>query len=45
MLDTEGEIIRLHVKWVPYHHGMERPKVTGGGGLHMWRVVANILSK
>jgi hypothetical protein len=35
-----------HVKWVPCHHGMARPRVEeGGDGLHVWSVAANILNK
>jgi hypothetical protein len=35
-----------HVKWVPCHHGMARPKVVDGGeGLQIWRVATNILNK
>jgi hypothetical protein len=35
-----------HVKWVPCHHGMTRPKVADvGDGLQIWRVAANILYK
>jgi hypothetical protein len=38
--------VRLHVKWVLYHHGMARPQVAiGGDGLQVWRVAANILNK
>jgi hypothetical protein len=35
-----------HVRWVPFHHGMERPQVVDGGdALQVWRVAANILNK
>jgi hypothetical protein len=34
-----------HVKWVPCHHGMVRPKVADGEGLQVWKVAANILNK
>jgi hypothetical protein len=32
-------------KWVPCHHGMARPQVADGGGLQIWRVAVNTLSK
>jgi hypothetical protein len=36
--------ILSHVRWVPCHDGMARPRVTDGGdGLQIWRVAANIL--
>jgi hypothetical protein len=35
-----------HLKWVPSHHGMERPQVADGGvSLQIWRVAANIANK
>jgi hypothetical protein len=35
-----------HVKWVPCHHGMARPRVADSGdGLQIWRVAANMLNK
>jgi hypothetical protein len=35
-----------HVKWVPCHLDMGRRQVADrGDGLHMWRVVANIVNK
>jgi hypothetical protein len=38
--------VRVHVRWVPCHHGMARPQVADGGdGLQIWRVAANILNK
>jgi hypothetical protein len=34
-----------HVKWVPCHHEMSRPRVAGReDGLQIWRVAANILN-
>jgi hypothetical protein len=37
---------KCHVKWIPRHHGMTRPRVADGGdGLHIWRVAAIILNK
>jgi hypothetical protein len=39
-------IIIIHVRWVPCHHGMERPQVADGGdALQLWREAANILNK
>jgi hypothetical protein len=39
-------MVRDHVRWVPCHHGMERPLVVDGGdALQVWRVAANILNK
>jgi hypothetical protein len=36
----------IHVKWVPCHHGMARPRVADGGvGLQIWSVAANMLNK
>jgi hypothetical protein len=36
----------VHVKCIPCHHGMARPRVAdGGGGLQIWRVAANISVK
>jgi len=32
-----------HVNWVSFHHGMVGPQ-TAVGGLHIWRVAANILN-
>jgi hypothetical protein len=44
MLSTK--LPRLHVRWVPCHHGMARPQVAdGGNGLQIWRVAENILNK
>jgi hypothetical protein len=45
-LHISSWIIRCpHVKWVPCHHGMARPRVAGrGDGLQRWRVAANILN-
>jgi hypothetical protein len=35
-----------HVRWVPCHHGVARPRVADGGdSLQFWRVAANILNK
>jgi hypothetical protein len=43
---TKFESDTFHVKWVPCHHGMVHPRVAdGGGGLHIWRVAANVLNK
>jgi hypothetical protein len=37
---------QIHVKCVPCHHSMVRPRVAEGGeGLQIWRVAANILNK
>jgi hypothetical protein len=36
----------FHVKWVPCHYGVARPRVADrGDGLQIWRVAANILNK
>jgi hypothetical protein len=38
--------MKIHVRWVPCHHGMARPQVADGGkGLQIRRVAANILNK
>jgi hypothetical protein len=37
--------VRVHVRWVPFHHDMARPQVADGDGLQIWRVAANILNK
>jgi hypothetical protein len=35
-----------HVRWVPCHHGMARPQISGGGNaLQLWTIAANILNK
>jgi hypothetical protein len=35
-----------HVRWVPCHHVMARPRVADGeDGLQVWRVAENILNK
>jgi hypothetical protein len=35
----------LHAKWGPYHHGMTRLQLAGGGeGLQIWKVAGNILN-
>jgi hypothetical protein len=35
-----------HVRWVPCHHGIERPQVVDGGeGLQIRRVATNVLNK
>jgi hypothetical protein len=46
-LHYEVALVSLsHVRWVPYHHGMARPKVADGGeSLQIWRVAANMLNK
>jgi hypothetical protein len=37
---------KVHVKWVPCHHGMVRPQVEDRGDcLQIWRAAANILNK
>jgi hypothetical protein len=37
--------VKLHVTWVPCHHGMAHPKVADGGdALQFWRVAVNILN-
>jgi hypothetical protein len=33
-----------HVRWVPCHHGMERPQVADGDALQLWRAAVNILN-
>jgi hypothetical protein len=44
--NTSCIIIKVHVKWVPCHHGMARPQVADGGdALQFWREAANILNK
>jgi hypothetical protein len=37
---------KIHVTWVPCHHGMACPQVAdGGNGPQIWRIAANILNK
>jgi hypothetical protein len=39
-------VLFLHVRWVPCHHGMARTQVADGGeALQFWRAAANILNK
>jgi hypothetical protein len=39
-------ISKVHVRWVPCHHGVARPQVANGGdALQVWRLAANILNK
>jgi hypothetical protein len=39
-------ILKVFVRWVPYHHGMALPQVADGGdALQFWREAANILNK
>jgi hypothetical protein len=39
-------LIIVHFRWVPCHHGMERPQVADGGdALQLWRAAAIILNK
>jgi hypothetical protein len=43
---TKTNIVLSHVRWVPCHHGMARPRVADGGdALQFWREAANILNK
>jgi hypothetical protein len=35
-------VLDIHVKWVPYHHGIASPQVADEeDDLQIWRVVAN----
>jgi hypothetical protein len=44
--ERAGNFLTSHVRWVPCHHGMERPQVADGGiGLQIRRVASNILNK
>jgi hypothetical protein len=38
-------IAQIHVKWVPCHHFMARPRVAVGAGLQISKPAANILSR
>jgi hypothetical protein len=39
-------LLLFHVRWVPCHHGMARPRVEDGGtASKLWRLAANILKK
>jgi hypothetical protein len=41
-----GHIQYTYVRWVPCHHGMDRPQVAdGANGIQILGVAANILNK
>jgi hypothetical protein len=35
--------IKMHLTWVPYHHGAAHSRVTAGEcGLHIWKVAGTV---
>jgi hypothetical protein len=41
-----SQISNCAVRWVPCHHGIERPQVADGeDSLQIWRVAANVWNK